>query len=71
MLTKGKQESIFDITVVYVKDSTNREVTDTNGNERLDWTSQVSIIKKQAFDKYGITERKTILVKRILQLTFY
>jgi len=44
-LTKGKTEAIFETTVVYVKDSTNREVTDTNGNERLDGTSQVSAIE--------------------------
>jgi hypothetical protein len=44
-LTKGKTESIFNTSVVYVKDNTNREVTDTNGNERLDGSSQVSAIE--------------------------
>lgn len=44
-LTKGKTESIFNTTVVFVKDSTNREVTDTNGNERLDGSSQVSAVE--------------------------
>ncbi len=44
-LTKGKTEAIFETTVVFVKDSTNREVTDTNGNERLDGSSQVSAIE--------------------------
>lgn len=45
VLSRGKAESIFDTTVEYVKDSTNREVTDTNGNERFDGTSQVSFIE--------------------------
>lgn len=44
-LVKGKTESIFNTTVVFVKDSTNREVTDTNGKERLDGSSQVSAIE--------------------------
>ena len=44
-LTKGQTAPIFETTVVYVKDSTNREVVDTNGDERLDGSSQVSSIE--------------------------
>jgi hypothetical protein len=44
-LTKGQTNPIFETTVVYVKDSTNREVVDTNGDKRLDGTSQVSAIE--------------------------
>lgn len=71
MLTKGKQESIFDTTVVYVKDSTNREVTDTNGNERLDGTSQVSAIEiictrqdSQVLENSVLSGKKLIVVYR-------
>lgn len=42
---KGKTDSILNTTVVYVKDSTNREVSDTNDKQRLDGTSQVSAIE--------------------------
>ncbi len=45
ILAMGKYDPIFETSVIYVKDSTNREVIDTNGNERLDGTSQVSWIE--------------------------
>jgi hypothetical protein len=71
MLTKGRPESIFDTTVVYVKDSTNREVTDTNGNERLDGTSQVSAIEiictrhdTQVLENSVLSGKKLIVVYR-------
>ncbi|HEX2925672.1 MAG TPA: hypothetical protein VHP38_05370 [Ruminiclostridium sp.] len=71
LLTKGRPESIFDTTVVYVKDSTNREVTDTNGNERLDGTSQVSAIEiictrhdTQVLENSILSGKKLIVVYR-------
>lgn len=70
-LTKGKTESIFNTTVVFVKDSTNREVTDTNGNERLDGTSQVSAIEiictrkdTQILENSVLNGKKLIVVYR-------
>ncbi|HEY5584174.1 MAG TPA: hypothetical protein VIK78_06750 [Ruminiclostridium sp.] len=71
VLTKGKTESIFDTTVVYVKDSTNREVVDTNGDERLDGTSQVSSIEiicaredTQVLENSVLSGKKLIVVYR-------
>lgn len=45
VLEKGKTEPVLRTTVEYVKDSTNREVADTNGNKRIDGTSQVAWIE--------------------------
>ncbi len=45
VLTGDKKTAILDTTVQYVKDSTNREVTDTNGRERFDGTAQVSYLE--------------------------
>ena len=41
----GAVAPILSTSVVYVKDSTNREVVDTNGNQRLDGSSQVYAIE--------------------------
>lgn len=71
VLVKGKLESILDTTVEYVKDSTNREVTDTNGNKRLDGTSQVSAIEiictrdeTQVLESSVLEGKKLIVVYR-------
>jgi hypothetical protein len=70
-LANGKTESIFNTTVVYVKDSTNREVTDTNGKERLDGSSQVSAIEiictrsdTQILENSVLSGKKLIVVYR-------
>lgn len=70
-LVKGKTESIFNTTVVFVKDSTNREVTDTNGKERLDGSSQVSAIEiictrsdTQILESSVLSGKKLIVVYR-------
>lgn len=70
-LVKGKTESIFNTTVVFVKDSTNREVTDTNGKERLDGSSQVSAIEiictrsdTQILESSVLNGKKLIVVYR-------
>lgn len=70
-LTNGKTESIFNTTVVFVKDSTNREVTDTNGKERLDGSSQVSAIEiictrsdTQILESSVLSGKKLIVVYR-------
>lgn len=70
-MVKGKTESIFNTTVVFVKDSTNREVTDTNGKERLDGSSQVSAIEiictrsdTQILESSVLNGKKLIVVYR-------
>lgn len=74
VLTKGKLESILNTTVEYVKDSTNREVADTNdnnGSKRLDGTSQVSAIEiictreeTQVLEKSILSGKRLIVVYR-------
>lgn len=71
VLTEGRKEAIFETTVVYVKDSTNREVMDTNGNERLDGSSQVSAIEiictredTQVLEKSILNGKKLVVVYR-------
>jgi hypothetical protein len=71
VLVKGKLESILETTVEYVKDSTNREVTDTNGNKRLDGSSQVPAIEiictreeTQVLEKSILSGKRLIVVYR-------
>jgi len=71
ILTKGKAESILETTVVFVKDSSNREVIDTDGNERLDGTSQVSAVEiictredTQIIENSIINGKKLVVVYR-------
>ena len=44
-IVPASQEPIIESTVIYVKDSANREVVDVDGGKRLDGTSQVSSIE--------------------------
>ncbi|PYG84240.1 hypothetical protein LY28_03745 [Ruminiclostridium sufflavum DSM 19573] len=68
---KGGYEAILETTVEYVKDGTNREVTDTNGSKRLDGTSQVSAIEiictrkeTQVLESSILAGKKLIVVYR-------
>ena len=70
-LAIGQTNPILETSVVYVKDSTNREVVDTNGNKRLDGTSQVSSIEiicaredTQVLENSVLNGKKLIVVYR-------
>lgn len=45
VINVGSDKPVLEATVIYVKDSSNREVVDVDGRKRLDGTSQVSSIE--------------------------
>jgi len=63
----GSQEPIIETTVIYVKDSANREVVDVDGKKRLDGTSQVSSIEIVCTrDDVSIIEKKIADGKKLI-----
>lgn len=63
----GSGKPVLEATVIYVKDSSNREVVDVAGRERLDGSSQVSSIEiVSTSDDVAKLEQKVIEGKKFI-----